>query len=761
MQHQNQQAPPRISGIVRRAFKISRRRSKPTNNNTTMTATITTSEVHLHPRKEGRREHGSVNAPAEVNKPVKNSLADDSKARLSAGIPFSVETTLTFDAVQYWAKVDPDRTALIYADKQWKVDHGTLTEPVSHTTSRSNSETLVTDPSQWKTITYKEFYDKMNRFRAALHQAGVPLPSVVARKSKPYRILLLYAPTSRADVLALLMALQATGSVLLFGTPEAFGGLRNFIQTMLSLEPDAVLANRVVYTVFRSIAMTISCSKIKKMKKPIWFKSSILSKIVPKLTDDQIVQHTTAPASAPGENKEGVTLDSVCTIMFSSGTTGPPTPIEVTQRMLCFQAAGYAKLLQQRFGPGIIKDNSNISGSIDGDLYSESSSDHLTVTSQRQGPWISTHVFVNFVMLDLVLGGTAVMQPMGLSRPDKTVSADTLYNVWRHFGTQITSAPPALWKRVLEIQTKRRQQTPSYNGSCVDTLKIAFVGGAETTTSFARDLSREFMLSSISNNPSLKSGSGSGLYRVYGATQVLPIATASDFDIMCGEDSNSYCARGYGVCLGSKDDGLEVSIDTAVWKTKGGRSQISSPGDIRLELGELCVTGTAVSSSMRVVGKDSFDGTPIRMFHSGDVCFLEPETRLVYFLGRMAQAVDCGEQLKLVPPVGVEMVCLETKAISRCAFVGVPNSKDKGRIMPTLVAQFDQPKEDVDMEAVALTLRRALEKSVWSAILSVGVRLVAYSKDWPVDTRHSSKTNRALLKDWAATKADSHKYHTV
>lgn len=378
-----------------------------------MTATITTNKMPVHQGKEGR-QHGEGNDElvGESSEHVKIPLPENSNERLSTGLPFNVETTLTFDAVKYWAKVDPHRTALIYADKQWKVDHGTLTEPVPHkTSSQANSEALVTDASQWKTITYKEFYDKMNRFRVALHQAGVPLPSA-ERKASPYRILLLFAPTSRADVLALLMALQATGSVLLFGTPESFGGLRKFIETMLKLRPDAVLANRVVYTVFRSIAMTISCSKIKKLKKPVWFKSSIVTKIAPKLTIDQIAQHTTMPASAPGKKNGGVTLDSVCTIMFSSGTTGPPTPIEVTQRMLCFQAAGYAKLLHRHFGPGVIEDNSNISGSTGRDLNSGSSIDHLTVTPQRQGPWISTHVFVNFVMLDLVLGGTAVSRPI-------------------------------------------------------------------------------------------------------------------------------------------------------------------------------------------------------------------------------------------------------------------------------------------------------------------------------------------------------------
>ena len=728
---------------------------------TTTTKNSNSNVLHLRQGKEGRRRHGATSSAAEVTTSAK--ISPIKTPTQTASAPFHIETTLTFDAVEYWAKIDPDRTALIYTDKQWKVDHGKLAETAKHCKSHShssshNDSSLVTNPSEWKMITYQDFYDKVNRFRVALHQGGVPLPSE-ERKGGAYRILLLYAPASRAEVLALLIALQAAGCVLLFGTPEAFGGLRNFIETMLKLEPDAVLANRVVYTVFRSIAMTLSCKTTKKLTKPTWFKSSILSKVAPNLTDDQMTPYTTTS----NDKRKGVTLDSVATIMFSSGTTGPPTPIEVTHRMLGYQAAGYAKLLQHHLGPGVIKDNTTITGLILGDESSRSgsSSDNLTVTSQRHGPWISTHVFVNFVMLDLVLGGTAVMQPMGLSCPDKTVCAKTLYQVWNHFETQVTSAPPALWKRLLEIQQQRRQNAPKIDdGTYMESLKIAFVGGAETTTGFARDLFREFMLQSENNDPAMNNASGSGLYRVYGATQVLPIATASDFDIIRDDDANSYCARGYGVCLGPKDDGLEVSIDTSVWENMGGRSQLSSPLHTGLEIGELCVTGKAISPSMESVGKDSMDGIPIRKFRTGDVCFLEPETRHIYFLGRMAQAVDCGKQLNLVPPVGIEMVCLETEVLQRCAFVGVPSNKEKGRILPTLVIQLDQPKEDVDMEALTMSLRRALEKSLWSAILSVDLRLVVYSKQWPVDVRHSSKTNRFLLRDWAA-RVDSHKFITI
>lgn len=715
-----------------------------------------------HQDKEGHRwqEATALTALQEsaiVSPPTKKVEACPTIMTANENVPFDVATTLTFDAVEYWAKVDPHRTALIYADKQWKVDQGKLKEKTTtkrKSQSSSDSDWLVSNPSVWKTITYREFHDNVNRFRAALHQAGVPLPSK-QRKAGDFRILLLYAPPSRADVLALLIALQAAGCVLLFGTPDAFGGIRNWAEAMLKLKPDAVLANRTVYAIFRSIAMTVSSKIIKNLKKPCWFKSSILSKIAPKLSDDQIAQR----AATETAKSKGVSLDSVTAIMFSSGTTGPPTPIEVTQRMLCFQAAGYAKLLQRHYGANVIMSKVDESDPI----HRSNLTTANTAEQHCYGPWISTHIFVNFVMLDLSLGGTAVMQPMGLSCPDKTVCAKTLYQIWNHFGTQVTSAPPALWKRALEIQKQQRQNKASGGGgedaTCVDTLKIAFVGGAETTTHFARELSREFMLNSDHDDEAAKNISG-GLYRVYGTTQVLPIATASVIAIIRDEDANSYCATGLGVCLGCKDDGLEVSIDAAAWKDKGGKTQFESPLHSGLELGELCVTGTAVSSSMEVVGKDSVDATPMRRFHTGDICFIQPETRHVYFLGRMAQAVYCGEPLKLVPPVGVEMVCLETQVVQHCAFVGAPH-RTTGSVIPTLVAQLDQSKkEDVDMEVLTMTLRQALERSVWSSILNVGLRLVVYPKHWPVDSRHSSKTNRFLLRDWAA-KVELCKFHSI
>eukprot|EP00797_Seminavis_robusta_P000283 Sro1019_g231970.2 (265) ;mRNA; r:16154-16948 len=253
-------------------------------------------------------------------------------------------------------------------------------------------------------------------------------------------------------------------------------------------------------------------------------------------------------------------------------------------------------------------------------------------------------------------------------------------------------------------------------------------------------------------------GSKSGVYRVYGTTQVLPIAMASDTEICQAEDAHRYCEKGYGVLLGSVVDGLDVTIDKEKFESKGGKSKLAMASLPDVEIGELCVLGEAVSPSMEIASQPS-GKVPTYIFRSGDICYLEPTTQNIYFMGRMAQAVDCGSEMGKVPPVGVEMVALETKTVHRCAFVGVPR-KD-GTVSPTLVVQFEDPKHG-DVEAARKAIRTALEGSVWAPILKhcSNLSVVVYPKVWPVDHRHSSKTNRFMLRDWAA-KTDSKKFHSV
>ena len=582
--------------------------------------------------------------------------------------PMDPSTTLSFVALEYWARVAPDRTALIYTDEAWKVKRGKLDRSV--------------EPSEWKELTYKEFYEKVLRFRAALHQAGVPTDY----KKGGYRVVILHMPKTKVELMSMILALQAAGCVTMFSTPKAMGGLRPFVRALLSLKPDAILCSRLVRHIVRSIAATTNTPK--RETKLQWLNAAFLAKSLLVCPPKELMD---LPA------KE-VPLDSVVAQMFSGGTTGFPTPIKITHRMQCFQAASYAAKLKERLGEDM--------------------------------PWISAHVFANFVMLDLMLGGTAVLQPMGTSMPDETICAISLKNIIQHFGAQVSTAPPALWMRL-------SRDCPKGSLQC---LKVAVVGGAETSAKFARAAGD--LLS-----PENGETSGIGFFRIYGTTQVLPVAEASAASVIEDEEEYQVCSSGCGVCLGKGVKGLDFSIDTVSWEAMGGRTQLQLPHERGIvEVGELCVSGKPLSPSLELVeDSQSTSEPPTRLFRTGDVCYIDPDTEHIHFLGRMAQSVNCGHDLGVVPPVGVEMLGIENEIAERCAFVAATK---KGKTIPVIVLQLG--KNEKDMTVVRNDLKDVLEKSIWSDLLKAGVSVAVYPKLWPVDERHSSKQNRLLLGKWAS-----------
>lgn len=203
-----------------------------------------------------------------------------------------------------------------------------------------------------------------------------------------------------------------------------------------------------------------------------------------------------------------------------------------------------------------------------------------------------------------------------------------------------------------------------------------------------------------------------------------------------------------------------------------------APENVIVELGELCVYGTDMSPSLEIATTSSQDDIiakeeeeedvqipPTRVFRTGDTCYIHPVTHNVYFLGRMAQAVYCGDKLKKIPPVGVEMICLETDVVDRCAFVGVAGgtlAHERDVTRPLIIIQQQFCSQDKDLTKT--TLRQAIGNSIWSELLllDVGLSLAFYPsrKSWPVDVRHSSKTNRKWLQKWAEG-LSSHKIHRL
>jgi hypothetical protein len=68
----------------------------------------------------------------------------------AAGSSLDIKRTPSYEAIAHWAKVAPDRTVLIYTEIPWKVQAGKLLK-------------RRVEPSDWKLINYKDFYDRVLR----------------------------------------------------------------------------------------------------------------------------------------------------------------------------------------------------------------------------------------------------------------------------------------------------------------------------------------------------------------------------------------------------------------------------------------------------------------------------------------------------------------------------------------------------------------------------------------------------------------------
>lgn len=254
-------------------------------------------------------------------------------------------------------------------------------------------------------------------------------------------------------------------------------------------------------------------------------------------------------------------------------------------------------------------------------------------------------------------------------------------------------------------------------------MRAGFTAGAEASPVLLRDV--EQLLRTSGPHAGER-----GLSVIYGATEGLPLATC-DADVALTPRHARRCALGGGVCLGRAADGVQLSVDPTIWHRLGAHPPLPLLG----ELGELTAAGPLVAG-----------GGPLA---TGDLGTIDAEG-LVWFFGRAQQTVRCRPPLGSVPPVAVEMVCLQGSGLDRCALVGLaPRAPKSTPHLPVLVVQI--ASEAFDAGAVRARLRTALQGSLWSPMLAADVRFVRYPHEWPVDARHSSKCNRAQLAKWAAS----------
>ncbi len=220
------------------------------------------------------------------------------------------------------------------------------------------------------------------------------------------------------------------------------------------------------------------------------------------------------------------------------------------------------------------------------------------------------------------------------------------------------------------------------------------------------------------------------LHTPYGMTECLPVADVSltEIDAATGDPTG-------GVCVGHPVPGAEVRIAPLGFEAD---EPVTMLGDH--STGEVMVRTPWLSDGYDRRWATQHDARPIdddgtTWHRTGDVGHLDADGRL-WIEGRSVHVVHTDHGA--VTPVPVEVAVEALPGISRCAAVGV------GPVgCQQLVVVVDQPTgtNGLAPHAVAQAVRAAVHHPVAAVLEATSL---------PVDIRHNTKIDRALVAQWAA-----------
>jgi acyl-CoA synthetase (AMP-forming)/AMP-acid ligase II len=344
-----------------------------------------------------------------------------------------------------------------------------------------------------------------------------------------------------------------------------------------------------------------------------------------------------------------------------------------------------------------------------------------------------------FALFNPALGMTTVVPELDPSRPAavdpaKIVQAILQENVTNSFGS------PTLWRKIFDHCLANKITLPS--------LRRVLCAGAAVPASLWADAAHV-----------LPNGK---LHSPYGATEVLPVATASVEEVRATSGTGSFIgqplAENQVKIIALHDDPLTSLAD--VRELPSG------------EVGEIIVTGPTVTKLYDALPEatarakiqtpnlkrqtngekntvpDSFGVWPLEsgvsasaatVWHRmGDAGYLDAAGRL-WFCGRIAERVETATGTLHTEPC--EQVFRSHPRVARCALIGLGSP---GQQEPAMVVQPVSPI--TDEPAFVRELRDLARQHPHTA----AIRRFFFHSSFPVDVRHNAKIHRLTLARWAA-----------
>ncbi len=404
----------------------------------------------------------------------------------------------------------------------------------------------------------------------------------------------------------------------------------------------------------------------------------------PRLWSGLTLESLCAAGSQPFEPAD-TPAEAEAAIVFTSGSTGPAKGVVYTHGMLAAQLASLRALYGMRPGE------------------------------------VDLACLPLFALFAAGLEWTSVLPDLDFSRPATCDPARVAAAILEH-GVTNAFGSPAIWRRVAPWCAKSGVQLAS--------LRRLLIAGAPVAPRLVQACRAVL-------------GKGGEVHTPYGATEALPVASASGTDIL--ERFRQRTESGAGVCVGRPAPGVEmglIAIDDRPIARWSDALRVAAG-----ELGEVCVKGAHVTaryereSEPTAAAKipDPAGGFWHRM---GDIGRVDEQGNL-WFLGRKAHRLETARGLLL--PVGLENVFDLHEHVEKCALVGVGPRASERPLLVVVAKPGVLPRRRLLRERLALDILRV---GLWHPACAV-VEGVLFRDSLPLDLRHNAKIDRLALKAWA------------
>jgi len=320
-----------------------------------------------------------------------------------------------------------------------------------------------------------------------------------------------------------------------------------------------------------------------------------------------------------------------------------------------------------------------------------------------------------FALFNPALGMTTVVPEINPSKP-ATVDPAKIVQAIQECGVTNSFGSPVLWKKIGAYCRERGETLPS--------LKRVLMAGASVPPALMEQY-RDILENGHIHSP-------------YGATEVLPVSSISDDEVL-GETAD-LTEKGKGTCVGRPLPGVKVKIIEIIDKAVDAAA-LEKPLDTG-EIGEIVATGPSVTREYDALPEATReakinDGHEI-WHRMGDLGYFDEQGR-IWFCGRKSERVETPERRYYTDCC--EGVFNKLPNVARTALIGW---KRQGRIVPAIVVE---PKKGAfpATETERAHFIEGLQEAAKTTLATCDISDFLFERSFPVDVRHNAKINRLAL----------------